>query len=156
MTCTIRSVHPGEEPRVVEMSKALITHLGEETDNFDEDRFLVDAFGEDPQFTLFVAATDDDVLAGYVSFHDAYEPSYTARGVYVIDLYVADGMRGKGVGTALLQAVAKDAHKRGRNFIWLVTSSDAARGYYDGLMNLKSEVTAYALAGEDFLGLMGN
>lgn len=155
MNCIIRPVRPGEESRVIEMAKALLEHLGDDIDNFDDSRFLVDAFGEDPQFTLLVAATDENALAGYVSFHDAYEPSHTARGVYVIDLFVKDGLRGKGVGTALLQAVARDAHKRDRNFIWLVTSSDAARVYYDGLMNLKSEVTAYALEGEGFLGLLG-
>ena len=155
MSFTIRAFRPGDETRVVEMTKRLITHLGEAIDNFDAERYLVDALGPEPQFSLFVAETEKGELVGYVSFHDAYEPSYAERGVYVMDLYVESAVRGEGIGTLLLQAVARDAHERGRSFIWLVTSSDAARLFYNQIMNLKSDVTAYAVAGEKFKELLG-
>ena len=145
MNYEIRPPRPGEEPRIVEMAKALLLHLGDDIDNFNDEDFLGDAFGDEPQFSIFVAATPENKLIGYTIFHDAYEPSHTARGVYVVDLFVDVGMRGAGVGTALLRAVARDGSARGRNFIWLVTTSDQARAYYDNVMDIKVEVTAYAL-----------
>ncbi len=151
MPFTIRPIKSGEDHRVVEMAKALLMHLGDGIENFDEERYRDDAFGDDPQFKLLVAVTSDEELIGYTAFHDAYEPSYAARGVYIIDLFVDEAMRGQGVGTALIRAVARDAHARGRTFIWLVTTSDAARAYYDNIMNLKVNVTAYALTGDNFV-----
>ena len=152
---TIRPIKTGDEAQVLEMVKSLLLHLGDGIEHFDDDRFLKDVFGEDPQCSLFVAATPVEKLLAYILFHDSYEPGHAARGVYVVDFYVEAQVRGKGIGTALLQAVARDAHARGRDFIWLVTTHDEARAYYDRKMDVKVEVTAYALTGERFEALIG-
>lgn len=150
---TLRFATPEDGETLVEMVKLLLVHVGDGTDNFNEQRFLEDAFGNDPQFSVLVAVNQEGELGGYALFHDSYEPSHSARGVYLVDLFVKEGARGKGVGKQLIAGVARDARRRGREFIWLVSPGEDARAFYGSTMNIKVEVVAYALTGEDFEGL---
>lgn len=135
---------------LLEMVKALLIDLGDGTENFDEDRFLHDAFGPDPQFRVLVASNPEGELFGYALFHDSYEPAYAARGVYLADLFVKDQARGSGLGKQLIAAVAKDAKDRGRSFIWLVSPKEENQNFYDKTMTVRVDLTAYALTSEDF------
>jgi GNAT superfamily N-acetyltransferase len=146
----IRKATHSDRLGLVEMAKKLLTHLGNDVENFSEERFIEDAFGEQPQFAVIVAELDDGPLLGYALFHDAYEPSHTERGVYIADLYVTDLARGLGLGKSLLRAVAIDASNRGRTFVWLVSPQEDARSFYDGVMDIRDEMVAYALTGEHF------
>ncbi len=150
MQFTIRRAIPEDGPELVDMVKALLIALDDGIEHFHEERFLNDAFGTEPQFHHLVATASGGRLIGYTLYQNSYEPSHAARGVYVIDLYVKDEARGEGVGTALIQAVGRDARERGKEFIWLVTPSDEARKYYDNIMDIRQDVTAYALTGERF------
>ncbi len=154
MSIVIRYATKDDGSAVVEMVKGLQLHLGEDVNNFDEDRFLIDAFGDEPQFRLLVVVEDEDTYLGYSLFHDTYEPAYAARGVYLSDLYVTKEARGKGVGKLLLQAVARDADARGRVFIWLVSPQEDARKFYDRVMDIREEVVVYALTDKHFQKLV--
>ena len=155
MHITIRPATQEDGTAVVEMVKGLQIHLGETLEGFDEARFIEDAFGDEPQFTLLVAVEDDgESYLGYTLFHDAYEPAYAARGVYLSDLYVSAEARGKGIGKLLLQAVARDADARGRVFIWLVSPQEDARAFYDNVMDIREEVVVYALTDKHFKRLV--
>ena len=132
------------------MVKALMIDLGDGTENFDEARFLNDAFGPEPQFRILVATDPEGELAGYALFHDSYEPAYAARGVYLADLFVKEEARGSGLGKKLIAAVAKDAKDRERSFIWLVSPKEENQAFYDKAMTVRVDLTAYALTTEDF------
>ena len=132
------------------MVKALMIDLGDGTENFDEARFLNDAFGPEPQFRILVATDPEGELAGYALFHDSYEPAYAARGVYLADLFVKEEARGSGLGKKLIAAVAKDAKDRERSFIWLVSPKEENQSFYDKAMTVRVDLTAYALTTEDF------
>lgn len=128
---------------LTELVLALMAHLGDSANEFDAARFTDDAFGAEPQFSVLVAAHEAK-LVGYVLFHDAYEPSFAARGVYLCDIYVRPAMRRHGVGRALLSAVAKDGNARGRTFVWWVARGDDARMFYRTLADVEQQVTAHA------------
>ena len=154
MSCFIRKASAQDSVGLIEMVKELLTHLGNDVENFSEARFLEDAFGDAPQFSLLIAVDDDDEYQGYALFHDSYEPSHAAKGVYLADLFVCAQARGKGIGKLLLQAVARDANSRGREFVWLVSPQEDARPFYDNIMDIRDEAVAYALTGEHFFRLV--
>jgi GNAT superfamily N-acetyltransferase len=140
----IRRAKSEDAGRLTELVLALMDHLGDTLEEFDAARFTEDAFGPEPQFSVFVAEHDGESV-GYALFHDAYEPSFAARGVYLCDLYVCPEMRRRGVGRALLSEVAKDAAARRRTFVWWVARGDDARVFYRTLANVEQSVTAHAV-----------
>ena len=146
----IRRAMKGDAREIVTMVKSLLTYLGDGIEHFDEARFLEDAFGHEPQFDVLVASTPSNQLVGYALFHDTYEPSYAARGVYLVDLFVKKKARGTGLGKKMVGAVARAAKSRGRTFVWLVTPNEEAKVFYDRVMSVKTDVTAYALTGDNF------
>lgn len=145
----IRPATPADTPRLIDLVLALMAHLGDAPDHFDAARFTDDAFGADPQFRVFVAERASDLI-GYTLFLDAYEPAFSARGVYMADLYVCAAARRQGVGRALVSQVAKDAAARGRTFVWWVARGDDARAFYRTLADVEQPTTAHALTFDAF------
>lgn len=145
----IRPATPADAPSLVELVLALMAHLGDSPQAFDAARFTADAFGPDPQFSVLVAESRGD-LAGYALFHDAYEPGFAARGVYLADLYVRPEMRRCGIGRELLREVARQAAAGGRSFVWWVARTDDARGFYRTMANVEQPVTAHAVTFDAF------
>lgn len=147
--CTIRPAVVEDGRALVPMVIELMVHLGDDPEFFDADRFLDDAFGAAPQFSVLVAE-QQGTLVGYALFHDAYEPAFAARGVYLSDLFVAASARRGGVGRALIAAVARDGRRRGRTFVWWVARGDDARAFYRTFTDVEQPVTAHAITFETF------
>lgn len=147
--CTIRPAVVEDGAALVPMVIELMVHLGDDAAFFDADRFCDDAFGGTPQFSVLVAE-QDAALVGYALFHDAYEPAFAARGVYLADLFVAESARRGGIGRALIAAVARDGRRRGRTFVWWVARGDDARAFYRTLTDAEQPVTAHAITFETF------
>jgi GNAT superfamily N-acetyltransferase len=68
-----------------------------------------DGFGEDPKFRALIAEWTGQP-AGYALFFDNYS-TWVGPQLYLEDLYVRAQFRGKGIGTALLSAVADLAER---------------------------------------------
>jgi GNAT superfamily N-acetyltransferase len=66
---------------------------------------LRDAFGPQPKFRAFIAEWQGSP-AGYASFFYFYSTFQGRPALYLEDLYVREQLRGKGIGKALLSAVA--------------------------------------------------
>lgn len=145
----IRPVRPDDGAALVALALGLMQHLGDDAENFDAVRFLDDAFGAEPQFSVLVAERAE-TLVGYALFHDAYEPAFAARGVYLADLFVSAAARRGGIGRALIAAVARDARRRRRSFVWWVARGDDARAFYRTLTEIEQETTAHAITFETF------
>ena len=89
-------------------------------------------FGAHPAADVLVARVDGAV-AGFALFVPTFSTFLAQRGLWLEDLFVVPAMRGRGVGRALLAAVAGVARERrcGR-LEWAVLDWNApAIGFYD-------------------------
>ena len=70
-----------------------------------------DGFGKNPLFHCFVAEVAEKVV-GIALVYPRYS-TWSGPVVHLEDLIVSESMRGKGVGSKLLEAVVKYGHKKG-------------------------------------------
>ena len=75
-----------------------------------ETDLLRDGWDPHPHFTCLVAE-DSGKVCGFALYHPTYS-TWQGRSLYLEDLYVQPGHRGRGVGTALLARVAAEAVRR--------------------------------------------
>ena len=101
---------------------------------------------------LEVLAEHGRELAGYAFFLPAYETGYAARGLYLCDLYVMPERRRRGIGRALVAAVALRARQEGRGFLWWASRAwnDEAKRFYAALGAKTEPVNAHALTFDAF------
>ena len=71
-----------------------------------EEDLLRDGFGPQPKFRSLIAEWEGET-AGYASFFYFYSKFQGRPALFREDLFVPDRFRGKGIGKALLAAVAK-------------------------------------------------
>jgi GNAT superfamily N-acetyltransferase len=72
-----------------------------------EEDLARDGFGENPRFRALIAEWDGQA-AGYAFFFGSYS-TWAGRGLFLEDLFVREAFRGRGIGKALLAAVARIA-----------------------------------------------
>ena len=77
-----------------------------------EGDLLRDGFGQPPKFRALMAEWEGRA-AGYASFFYFYSTFQGRPALFLEDLFVLDEFRGKGIGKALLAAVAKLAMDEG-------------------------------------------
>jgi GNAT superfamily N-acetyltransferase len=73
------------------------------------EELLRDGFGAYPKFRALIAEWDDKIAA-YALFYGYYS-TWLGPGLYLEDLFVREQFRGKGIGKALLAAVARIARE---------------------------------------------
>jgi GNAT superfamily N-acetyltransferase len=93
---------------VVELIEELNAHQGEPTGQVTAEAVRRDGFGAAPEFQVLLAEVDG-TTAGYALFQPSWSTEVGERGLYLYDLYVRETARGRGVGRALLAAVAARA-----------------------------------------------
>lgn len=115
-------------------------------------------FGDRPVFEALIAETDGQAT-GLCLYFTSFSSWRGTTGVYVQDLYVAEEMRGTGLGRWLLQEVAAIGVGQGGSYLRLAV--DAAnidgQGFYKrlGLSWCEAE-RIYEIAGGDFEALGGD
>ena len=72
-----------------------------------EEDLARDGFGENPRFRALIAEWEEQP-AGYAVFFGYYS-TWAGRGLFLEDLFVREDFRKRGIGTALLAAVARVA-----------------------------------------------
>jgi GNAT superfamily N-acetyltransferase len=72
-----------------------------------EEDLALDGFGENPRFRALIAEWDGQPAGYAVVF--GYYSTWAGRGLFLEDLFVRESFRGRGIGTALLAAVARVA-----------------------------------------------
>lgn len=75
-------------------------------------RLLADAFGRRPRYTLWIAELDGRVVA-YAIFFFTYSSFLARPTLYLEDLFVHPDARGRGVATAIMRALAREARREG-------------------------------------------
>ena len=77
-----------------------------------EEKLRATLFSESPAAEVIIARVDGDPMGFALFFHN-YSTFLAQRGIYLEDLFVKSEARGKGVGFALLSALARIAVERG-------------------------------------------
>ena len=110
-------------------------------------------FGPSAVARALVAEDGHGQTAGLALYTPLFSTARGGAGVYVSDIWVAEGMRGRSVGAALLAAAARNAAELwGAVFMKLAVHDDnaRARAFYDrlGFSTIAGE-TVLVLSGKD-------
>jgi len=119
--CEIRAARPSDIPRIWEMLRGLAAYerLEHEVSGTPE-RLAEHLFGTRPSVECVVAESGA-ALVGYALVYPTYSSFRTAPTMWLEDLFVEPGKRGKGTGRMLLAAVARLALERGcQGLNWIV------------------------------------
>ena len=117
---------------------------------------LRDGFGERRRFECLLAEVDGAAVA-FALYFDTYSTFEGRAGIFVEDLYVAQSVRGLGVGRRLLARLAQIAIERGCPRLDLsVLHWNPARGFYDRLgFRHNADWLPYRLTGDALARLAG-
>ena len=131
---TIRAAHRDDVPTIHRLLRALaayenLLHHAKAT----EADLRRDGFGARPYFEVLLAELDGEAV-GLALFYPVYSTFEGRPGLYVEDLYVAEGARGLGVGRRLMARLAALALERGCSRLALgVLHWNPAREFYHRL-----------------------
>lgn len=106
----------GEESRITSTSSDIRTH----------------GFGESPAFEVLIAEIDG-AFAGLCLTFPSFSTWRGEPGIYVQDLYVDEGFRGRRVGERLLRAAARHARAKGAGYLRLSVDVEntKAQAFYE-------------------------
>jgi GNAT superfamily N-acetyltransferase len=122
-----------------------------------EDALRETLFGAHPAAEVVIARVGDEPVGFALWFHN-YSTFLATRGLYLEDLFVLPGWRGRGVGKALLTHLARTAVERGCGRMeWAVLDWNApAIGFYKRLgAVLLDDWRICRLTGETLAALAG-
>jgi len=108
----VRPARADEAALLAGMANDLNDHVGVHGRPFTPERMLADGFGPEAAFTPLVAELDGAVV-GYVFFVMGYNTDVAARSMWLHDIFVVESARGRGVGHALMAAVAAETIRGG-------------------------------------------
>lgn len=125
----------------------LRAHHGNPRGRATETAVRRDGFGAKRCYEVLIAEIGGKP-AGYLLFHDAYDPTEAERGFYMADLHVEARARRRKIGRALMAALAHEAKRRKRDFLWWISNgwNDTARAFYADLGAEDEPVVAHALS----------
>jgi GNAT superfamily N-acetyltransferase len=143
------SVRPAaiqDAPALALLVAALRAHQKDPIGHLNEATIRRDGFGEEREFDILIAERERRPI-GYALFTESYEPAFAARGLYLADLYVRPEARRSGAGRALVQAVAAEAKRRERSFLWWTSlaANAEAHAFYAAIGATAHEIRAHAL-----------
>lgn len=117
------TIRPGEKqdiPAMMELVKELAVYekAADQVTNTVE-AMTEDGFGEHPIFGSFVAEVDGNIV-GISIFYNRYS-TWKGKRLYLEDIVVTSGLRGKGVGKGLFEATVAKARETGcTGMMWQV------------------------------------
>lgn len=114
-------------------------------------------FGDRPKAESVIAEWEGTAVGFALFFHN-FSTFLAKPGIYLEDLYVQPHMRGKGIGKALLQYLARLAVVRGCGRLeWSVLNwNEPSIGFYKSLgAKPQDEWTVYRLTGDELSKLAG-
>jgi GNAT superfamily N-acetyltransferase len=151
VTLTIRPAVVADVPAIAELIRGLARYEKlEQAVTMTEELLEKNLFGE-KRFAETLLAEAAGQPIGFALFFHNFSTFLALPGIYLEDLFVVPEHRGRGVGRALLKALARIAVERGSGRLeWSVLDWNRdAIGFYERLgAKPNSEWTVYRLAGE--------
>lgn len=131
---TIRAAAPGDEGSIVALLRELAVYEKLESRfRLDEAAVRRDMMGENAAASCAVLLSGGAIV-GVASWYWIYASFSARRVLFVEDIYVTPGSRGRGFGKALLAHAARAARAQGGFLCWLVLDWNApAIAFYRGL-----------------------
>lgn len=118
----------GEGARVNAALRALSAGMGD-THRATDEMIERACFGPDPALYVILAEAEGELL-GLAAFSPQVSTYRGAIGVYISDVWVAEGARGRGLGQRLLAAVRDEAARRwGTGYLRLAVYDDNPRAH---------------------------
>ncbi|MFP3944709.1 MAG: N-acetyltransferase family protein [Alphaproteobacteria bacterium] len=148
----IRAATADDASAIVRMIRALAAYQDQDdTVSVTVEDILRDGFGPQPRFSAVIAERLGTAV-GLAIFFETYSTWEGCPGMFIHDLFVAEEMRGKGVGQALVHHVAEVAARRGCSHVQLnVVHANRARDFYDRLgFSHVDDLLTYRLCGNAF------
>jgi GNAT superfamily N-acetyltransferase len=151
MTLLIRPAGAADVPVIAELIRGLarFEKLDHEV-TMTEERLAENLFGRH-RYAETLIAEETGVPVGFALFFHNFSTFLAQPGIYLEDLFVLPGHRGRGIGRALLRHLAQVAVERGCGRLeWSVLDWNRdAIDFYERLgARPNSEWTVYRLAGE--------
>jgi len=145
----VRPARLDEAALLAEMANDLNEHVGIHGRPFTAAIVRADGFGDVAAFTPVVAELDGAVV-GYAFFTLGYNTDIAARSMWLHDIFVTPSARGRGVGLALMAAVAAETLRLGgRSLEWGVHSANTgALEFYRRLGASGGEARVMGVSGE--------
>jgi ribosomal protein S18 acetylase RimI-like enzyme len=131
MGITIREAGPEDAATVVALVHQFEQEDGKSAARLTVADVLAYGFGAQPRFRTLIAESAGQAL-GYAMFYPSYDSEHAAKGLYLQDLFVVPGARKRGVGRALMAAVARACRADGGRYVFWNTleTNRAARAFY--------------------------
>ncbi|HLL61414.1 MAG TPA: GNAT family N-acetyltransferase [Propionibacteriaceae bacterium] len=150
MSLPIRPARPSDVPRIHELIVELATYERAADEVRSTPAQLHEAlFGPQPAAYALVAEVDG-LVVGFALYFRNFSTWEGVHGIYLEDLFVAPEQRGRGLGKALLVALAEIAVERGYARVeWAVLNwNQPSIDFYNSLGAVPmAEWTVYRLAG---------
>ena len=114
----------------------------------ERNRSFFARFVEPSEEGLLLGAWDDGQLVGFACLYWTFSSVRAAEIALMSDLFVADGIRGRGIGRALIDAAADATRRRGLQHLEWFTAPDnaTAQRVYDATAAKRSTWVAYEIA----------
>jgi GNAT superfamily N-acetyltransferase len=148
----VRRAGPDDAESLAVLGRALNEQQGDPCVHFTAEAIRRDGFGGTPRFEAWLAELGGRPVGYALVVPAAYETGYAEAGVYVQDLFVSPEARRRGVGRALMAAVAADARRRGLTFVWWAsrTWNRDSHDFFRTIATVEEPVVAFAVFGDDF------
>ena len=155
---TIRPATPSDVPLILRFIRELAEYerLAHEV-VATEDGLRDTLFGPRP-YAEVVIAEEEGEPAGFALFFHNYSTFLGRTGIYLEDLYVRPGMRGRGTGRALLAHLARLAVERGCGRLewWVLDWNEPAIRFYRSLgARPMDDWTVFRVSGDALQRLAG-
>jgi GNAT superfamily N-acetyltransferase len=126
MSVTIRVATPQDAEPVASLGREFVAYLQSLGDSHPNsltvEDYLRDGFSENPAFAGLIAELEGQIV-GYLLYCPAYDLDLGGRILYIIDLFVREAARRRGVGRALMTRVADICREQGgQALLWSVYS----------------------------------
>ena len=156
MTVAIRTAEAADVPAIADLILGLARYEKLEQEvTMTEELLAKNLFGPH-RYAEALLAEDGGAPIGFALFFHNFSTFLAKPGIYLEDLFVVPEHRGRGIGRALLQRLAKIAVERdcGRLEWSVLDWNRGAIGFYERLgARPNSEWTVYRLAGEALTSL---
>jgi GNAT superfamily N-acetyltransferase len=156
MTVAIRPAEAADVPAIAALIRGLARYEKLEHEvTMTEELLATNLFGRH-RYAETLIAEDGGAPIGFALFFHNFSTFLAKPGIYLEDLFVVPEHRGRGIGRALLQRLAKIAVERdcGRLEWSVLDWNRDAIGFYERLgARPNSEWTVYRLAGEALTSL---